>query len=663
MTECKIVSPGEHIAGILKALCISLEFSFASVIEISEKGELSLFSSYNVPEDYSIDFSHSLLKLIDRGKIFYLTEPSEKYEKLRDHIGSYDVKTMVFVPLKYENKLFGVSILYSNEKRGLTEEEKIILNRFAILKVSVFNTFSYFEALKRNREGSEIPFKEKDFFYPDKVLEEIGAALSIIDRDCNLLFVNKSWTDKYGSYKGKKSFDYFKGFNLKCNSCVAGNNKRGSKCSWCLLSETSTCEECRTSKAFEIGEITASEELLVKQEKTYQVIRKPFFSEGKESLVAELYIDISEQKLTDEKGCTFYSIIEQSPSIIVLTDVFGRIKYTNPKFTEITGYELKEVFGKNPRILKSGEKTSSEYKELWKTISSGEEWRGEFHNRKKNGDFYWEYASISPLKNTKGKITHYLAIKEDITERKRMIVELKKAKEGAEVANHIKSRFLANISHELRTPMNAILGLSKMLVNKSSHNLTERQIKALKMIDQSGKRLLALINNILDMAKIEAGKVEVDLEEFYLEDLITEIEYFTRGILKKNIDFEILKCEGVPVKLYSDRKKIIQILVNLISNAVKFTLEGKIEFGINKKEESIVFYVKDTGIGISEADLDIIFEDFNQVDAGHKKNYEGTGLGLAISKRIADLLNGDILVESEVDKGSIFSLAIPYFEV
>jgi signal transduction histidine kinase len=299
------------------------------------------------------------------------------------------------------------------------------------------------------------------------------------------------------------------------------------------------------------------------------------------------------------------------------------------------------------------------YKELWKIIHAGGEWHGEFHNRKKNGELYWEFASISPIKNSSGVITHFLAIKEDITERKRMEEELRIAKEKAEVANRIKGQFLANMSHELRTPMNSILGISKMLTFKSSDNLNEKQRKGLGLIHESGMRLLGLIDDILDLSKLEAGKVDIDLKEFSLDELISEIEEFTRSILKERLNFSVKKEDGLPLLIYSDRKKIVQIFINFISNAIKFTSSGEIEFKIRREGGRIVFSVRDTGIGIAKEHMDFIFEEFKQVDSSAAKNYEGTGLGLAISKKLITLLKGDIFVESQAGVGSTFSFYIP----
>jgi PAS domain S-box-containing protein len=219
----------------------------------------------------------------------------------------------------------------------------------------------------------------------------------------------------------------------------------------------------------------------------------------------------------------FYGV-QQSPASVVITDREGNIEYVNPKFTRLTGYTLEEVKGKNPRVLKSGEKSSEEYKIMWETLRSGRDWQGEFHNKKKSGELYWEYATISPILNQEGEISHFIAVKEDITELKKTETELRKAKLEAESATRAKSVFLSQMSHELRTPMNAIIGYSELLEEEAEEKGAGDIIPDLQKIQSAAKHLLGLINSILDLSKIEAGKMDLQLEDVAVESLIRKVE-------------------------------------------------------------------------------------------------------------------------------------------
>ena len=237
--------------------------------------------------------------------------------------------------------------------------------------------------------------------------------------------------------------------------------------------------------------------------------------------------------------------------------------------------------------------------------------------------------------------------------------ELTIQKQRAEESTLLKSQFLASISHELRTPMNSILGLTELIIEESS--LSPKNTQRLQVVLTSGKRLLGLINNILDLSKIEAGKMEMHLEEVALDTFLQEIETIVKPLVdKKSLKFKILKHSNTNIIINIDRGKIAQVLMNLLGNAVKFTEKGKVELHVTMIDSQVLkFDVIDSGIGISEEDQKIIFEEFRQIDGTSTRKYNGTGLGLSICKKIADLLKGELTIQSEVDKGSIFSFTIP----
>ena len=370
--------------------------------------------------------------------------------------------------------------------------------------------------------------------------------------------------------------------------------------------------------------------------------------------------DITERKRAQDKINQLSQAVEQSPVAIEITNTKGIIEYVNPKFIETTGYTYEEIIGNNPRMLKSGHTSDNEYKQLWKTITSGNEWFGEFNNKKKDGSLYWESASISPITNEQGKITHYIAIKEDITERKIIEKQLIKAKEKAEESDRLKLAFLANMSHEIRTPMNGILGFTELLKAKNlSGDIRQEYIN---IIEKSGKRMLNIINDIISISKVESGQIEVTTSETNVNEQIEYLHtFFKPEAEQKNISLFLTKeLSSKDTFIKTDREKLYAILTNLIKNAIKFTNDGSIEFGCERKGNYLEFFVKDTGLGISDSQKKIIFERFRQANDTVSRTHEGSGLGLAISKAYAEILGGNIWVESKEGKGSTFYFTLPF---
>lgn len=245
------------------------------------------------------------------------------------------------------------------------------------------------------------------------------------------------------------------------------------------------------------------------------------------------------------------------------------------------------------------------------------------------------------------------------SELKEKAKELEIQKYKAEESTRLKSQFLASMSHELRTPMNSVIGLTELILDDPS-SLNPKTRERLEIVYRSGKRLMNLINDILDLSKIEAGKMEVKNDEVLLEDIIFDVEASIRPLaVKKHLNFNIERKTNTNILLNTDRGKITQVLINLLGNAVKFTDYGSVELRVSNESDLLKFDITDTGIGISSENLKIIFEEFRQVDGTSTRKYSGTGLGLSICKKIAELLNGSLSVISEVGKGSTFTFALP----
>jgi two-component system, sensor histidine kinase and response regulator len=385
---------------------------------------------------------------------------------------------------------------------------------------------------------------------------------------------------------------------------------------------------------------------------------------SKDELIQELIERIAMEEVDDLTG-----IIHQSTDSIVLTDLEGNIKYVNPMFEKISGYTLQEALGQNPRFLKSEKNPLPQeyYKEMWQTLSNGDIWRGEFTNRRKNGEEYIEEASIFPVKSKlTGEITGYGAVKKDITEKRKMEQELNNLvsdsvslKEKAEDSNSLKSEFLAAMSHDIRTPLNAIMGFTDLLLKKERR---EHSQKYLKKIELSGQALLNLINDILDFSKIEAGQLDIYKQSFRLKELTESLRnLFDFQFKEKGIQFQLRVSNTVPATLFNDKWRLNQVLTNLLSNALKFTDTGEVILSADYLEETdlIVFHVMDSGIGIHKKDLQRIFDPFYQIKSTQKEERKGTGLGLSICTKLSQLMGGSLTVKSQLGIGTEFIVQIP----
>lgn len=352
--------------------------------------------------------------------------------------------------------------------------------------------------------------------------------------------------------------------------------------------------------------------------------------------------------------------VQQSPVSIVITDTNGNIEYVNDFFCQLSGYSFHEAVGANPRISKSGFTSLSTYQQLWERISSGKIWNGELLNRKANGELYWENVSITPVIDDEGKIVNYVGVKEDITARKLMTEELIQAKDQAEQMNRLKSSFLANMSHELRTPLVGIMGYSELLANMVTDGDQKDMVRT---IHKSGKRLLNTLNLILDLSRIESNKQDIRQITFELNEFVRDrVNLFKAAAVKKDLALNMVTSD-TPLYLYSDPRLLEHVVNDLINNAIKFTNQGLVEvsvgIGCRDNPNAAVIAVRDTGIGIPENRLDVIFEGFRQVSEGYDRNYDGTGLGLTISQKYTELLGGRIEVESRVNEGSTFRVIFP----
>ncbi len=383
--------------------------------------------------------------------------------------------------------------------------------------------------------------------------------------------------------------------------------------------------------------------------------------EGKPAILS-ITRDLTERRQAEAQLRKLQSVVEQTPVVVVITDSQGVIEYVNPSFVSQTGYTLAEMIGQKPSVIKSGLTSAEVYAELWRTLMAGQTWRGELCNRRKDGSLFWEIAVIAPLRDSAGRLTHFVAVKEDITERRRIAEELRLAKESADAANRAKSTFLANMSHEIRTPMNAILGFAQLM--RRDAGLTPSQRQRLDTINRSGEHLIRLISDILDMAKIESGQMQLVLENCDFLVLLADVEAIFRSrIEERRLRFQVQHAPNLPSHLYTDGGKVRQVIYNVLGNAVKFTVQGGIRVRVSaepapptdegQQTARVCIEMTDTGPGIAEEESDQVFVAFEQTQSGRRLG-GGSGLGLAISQRLARKLGGDLTFSSRVGVGSTF---------
>lgn len=373
--------------------------------------------------------------------------------------------------------------------------------------------------------------------------------------------------------------------------------------------------------------------------------------------------NISERKRLMERNVLLSRAVEQSPVSIVLTDANASIEYVNPIFEQRTGYSFEEAVGQNPRILQSGYHSKAFYQQMWEVLANGKTWQGELKNRTKAGEVLWESVSISPIFNEMGSVEHFVGVKEDITSRIETLEELRLAKEKAEESNRLKSAFLATMSHELRTPLNQIIGFSEIIPKLTQD---ESIVDFAKQINKSGNELFALIEDIFQMAMVEHSPVLLRRNKVEIGQIIRLLNESLHEIVQVSGKLEFLETSvevepGLESKvIVIDKPKVIQAVTQLIRNAVKFTSNGFVRIKVSLSDDLLLsIAVADSGIGIPENKLDIIFDFFRQADESLTRVYGGVGIGLALSKKIAEALNANIYVETKVNEGSTFTFVVP----
>lgn len=416
-----------------------------------------------------------------------------------------------------------------------------------------------------------------------------------------------------------------------------------------------------------IGQSLIRKEIVIGDESTPQYLEVRFQSiYGRDQVIRAHLIsmhDITEQHEKEAILRRHALLFENITDAVTFTRSDGTIYDCNSAHQKLFGYEKSEVLNKTPALWHKPNSYEKFSEGVLEAIQANERWVGEFPFITKDGRHGICEGTIMPIYNSKREMIGRIGVIRDITERKEFENLLRKAKEAAEHANDAKSLFLANVSHELRTPLTAIIGYSELIELELASAPPEEIAKDLHKIQASSEHLLNIVNSILNLARIEAHEVELVLDTIDVISLLQEVKGTFYPLLEKNQNTLVVDYPPDVGRIFSDTTRISQILINLLTNANKFTKEGELKLSVQKLHEDdvewIQFKVSDTGIGIPKDAQDSIFEPFNQVDNSYTRLFGGTGLGLTITKAYCKLLQGDISVESTEGEGTVFTVKLP----
>ncbi len=390
------------------------------------------------------------------------------------------------------------------------------------------------------------------------------------------------------------------------------------------------------------------------------VFKAPIFDENNQIIGTVGHgRDVTKEKEAEKELLLRDKALNAAANAIIITDADTVIEWVNQAFTSLTGYTKEEAVGRyTGDLIRSGKQDEAIFENMNKTLQSGQVWKGELTDKRKDGTLYEIEEIITPVTNAKGKVKHLIGIMADISERKAAERELKAAKEAAEESSRLKSAFLANMNHEIRTPMNAIMGFSELMLEATP----EEKENYAKIVNTSAGQLLNLIDDVIFMSRLQSEKLPVKKITFFPADVIKEVFLmFNLPEMKKDLKLQIYLPEDAEnIAIHADANKVKQVLTNFSSNAIKYTEKGFVRLGFEIRGASILFFVEDSGMGIPEKEHEHVFEAFYRGRMAVNSAIRGTGLGLNIAKELVELLGGTIGVSSQPRKGSRFYFSLPY---
>ena len=570
----------------------------------------------------------SRIKALEVGAEAFLTKPIDETEI------TAQIRAMVKIKAANQIKRY--------EKARLEELVAERTKKLEQSQIATLNALNDLMAENKAREKTEVALRESEERFIH-LFERAPLGYQSLDEDALFIEVNEAWLDTLGYAKEEVIGKWFGDF---------------------VAPEFVGTFRERFPIFKEQGFIHSEFEMLHKDGKRRFIAfdgRIGHKQDGSFEKTHCILQDITEQKEVEKNVKLMAHALESISECVTITDTNDILLYVNEAFTRTYGYSENELIGKHIGILRTKDADAGYNTDILNlTIDGG--WRGEMINTKKDGTHFPILLSTSVIKDENKKPVALIGVARDISEMRKKNEELLSAKRRAEESDRLKTAFLHNISHEIRTPMNAIVGFAELL--NEPDLLPEESKSYSDIIVRSSNQLLSIITDIVNIATIEAGQEKI-VERIVNVNSICQLVYgqFQLKAEKQNIELKhinsIADCNS---SILTDETKLIQILTNLISNAIKFTKEGSVVFGCELKNDNLEFYVKDSGIGIPPDKQDDIFKRFRQLENTENRQFGGSGLGLSISKTYVELLGGRMWVESEPGKGSSFYFTIPYKE-
>ncbi len=544
-------------------------------------------------------------------------------------------------PLIVERRVVGVLAMFARQSLAdyVLHELKPLANGIAMF----IDRKEGEDALRESEERSRL------------LLESSGEGIYGVDLDGNCTFANPACArllgyDDAADLLGKSAHDLF-------------HSKRAD-------GTPIARAECRIEQALHAGiSVQADDEVFWRRNAASFPVdyrANPVLRHGRKLGAVVTFVDTTQRRRADEAMRLRESALRAIAQGVFITDPARAdepLSYVNVAFENLTGYAQREAKGRDIEFLRGPETDAAVIEQIRSAYREGCETSVEVLLYRKDHSLFWAALTVAPVTGPGANVTHFVGVLTDITERKRFEEQLVEAKQAADAANIAKSQFLASMSHELRTPLNAVIMYSELLQEEAEDRGISDFIPDLEKIRVGGKHLLSLVNGVLDLSKIEAGKMELSLETFDVAKMMEEVVGTLQPLVAKKANtLEVCGAANLG-EMYADVTKVRQILFNLVSNAAKFTEKGTITLETTRAESAgqdwITFRIRDTGIGMNAEEIAKLFQRFTQADPSTTRKYGGTGLGLAISQHFAVMMGGEITVASTTGAGSTFTVRLP----